>query len=661
MYTVDIDTGGTMTDALVSDGDRRHSFKTDTTPHDFTVSFRHCLEAASQELGFDSTTAFLREVSIIRWSSTITTNVLGERRGARVGILVSAGHETDLYGDGESSVVGDLIAANHIIGMSADPDRQEILDSVKKLLESSVRRVCVSRAGSFPDNTVEKHIKAVIEEQYPDHFLGSVPVLLGSEMAQIGHDQTRAHYSLMNAYTHSQLAQALFKAEDILRDDYNWERPLFIGHTSGGVAKVGKTKSVDTIESGPVFGTFGGAYIAREYGIDHAVCFDVGGTTSKVSIIRNGEPVFQRGGQLMGIPVQTSFAMLRSLAIGGGSIARVTDGTVRLGPESMGAAPGPACYDLGGDRATLTDAILVLGYLDPAGFLGGRRELSIDRARAALAEHVGDPLGLSVEAAARAVRDQAASELAALVRNTLAEAGVSAAETALFLFGGNGPTLGAFVAEAVGIDRAYAFDLGPVFSAFGSAISDVVHVYERGVGTTFGPEAETRIRAVAADLYLQAGRDLRGEGFDPADATFTAELEFGEHETVAGVVRIESGPDADDAWSEAAKKAVADSDIDTTRWPLLLIRLSARHAIGTHRLQPSDRQASAGAGKTRGLVFREDQSQPQPFHRWEDLGPGSEVVGPAIINGATLTCPVPPGWALRVDEYGNAAMENRQS
>lgn len=656
MYTVDIDTGGTMTDALVSDGDRRHSFKTDTTPHDFTVSFRACLEEAAQALGYDSTAAFLKNVALIRWSSTITTNVLGERRGSRVGLLVSAGHEKDLYGEGQSAVVGDLVAAENVIGLSADPDAKEILDSVKRLLENSVRRVCVSREDAFPDNAVEKRIKVLIEEQYPDHYLGSVPVLLGSEMAQIGHDQTRAHYSVMNAYTHAQLANSLFKAEDLLREDYGWERPLFIGHTTGGVAKVSKTKAVDTIESGPVFGTFGGAYVAREYGIDNAVCVDVGGTTTKVSVVKDGEPVFQRGGKLMGVPVQTSFATLRSLAIGGGSIARVVDGGIKLGPESMGAAPGPACYGLGGDRATLTDAIVCLGYLDPKAFLGGRRELDVEQARKAIDVHVAEPLGLSVEAAARAVRDQATAQLGGLVKATLQEADLPAEGTAMFTFGGNGPTLGAFVAEAVGIDRVFAFDLGPVFSAFGAAISDVAHLYERGVGIGWDDAGRDTILETAGDLHAQAERDLRGEGFDPGRAEYTVELEFGKHQEVAGTVRFAAPATADTDWFAAADRTVAESGLDVGRWPLQLIRLSVRYAIGTQTLQKSERVAKEGANETRTMAFHDDGTS-GPVYRWESLGPGSSVNGPAMINGATLTCPVPPGWSLRVDEYGNAAMQ----
>ncbi len=656
MYTVDIDTGGTMTDALVSGGDQRHTFKTDTTPHDYSVSFTECLDAGAQALGYDSTAAFLKDVSIIRWSSTITTNVLGERRGSKVGLLVSAGCEENLYGNGASEIVGELVDAENIIGMSADPEPKEILDSVKQLLENSVRRVCVSRENAFPDNAIEKRIKALIEDQYPDHFLGSVPVLLGSEMAQIGHDQTRAHYSVINAYTHTQLATALFKAEDLLREQYQWERPLFIGHTTGGVAKVGKTKAVDTIESGPVFGTFGGAYIAREYGIANAVCFDVGGTTSKVSIIKDGQPVFQRGGRLMGIPVQTSFAMLRSLAIGGGSVAKTENGKLLLGPESMGAAPGPACYGLGGKQATLTDALVVLGYLDPTAFLGGRRNLDVEQARAAIKTNVAEPLELSVTDAALAVLDQAATQLAELVKSTLAEANLGAPGIALFTFGGNGPTLGAFVAEKLDIESVYAFDLGPVFSAFGSAISDVVHSYERGVGAQLNADNEEQILAAAKNLYLQATRDLQGEGLDAGKAQFAVELEFGKHEELAGSVRYETGTTVDEQWFESARKSAEKSNIDTHKWPLMLIRLTVSYALDSQDMQKSERQTKAGAGEERTMVFAQGRDASHPVYRWENLGPGSEIEGPAMINGATLTCPIPPGWQVNLDDYGNAKL-----
>jgi N-methylhydantoinase A/oxoprolinase/acetone carboxylase beta subunit len=637
MLTIDIDTGGTMTDALVTDGEVRHCIKVDTTPHDFTVSLQNCLKEAAKLYGIEALDEFLSRVSLIRWSSTITTNVLAERRGAKVGLLVTEGHEADLYGEGRSEIIDELVAADAVIGLPRNPEAKDILLGVKSLLESGVRRICVALSGSFPDDSGERAIKRVIEDQYPDHIIGSVPVLLGSEMAQIGHDQTRAHYSAMNAYTHSHLATSLYKAEDVLRDEHGWRGTLLIGQTSGGVARIGKTKAVDTIESGPVFGTFGGAFVAREYGLKDVVCFDVGGTTTKCSIVRNGEPVYQRGGLLMEIPVETSFAMLRSAAIGGGSIARVKGGRLTLGPESQGAAPGPACYALGGREATLTDAILLLGYLDPNGFLGGRRKLSVEHARKVIETRVAKPLGLSIEQAAMVIRDEAVAVMADLIANTLGEAALKAADTALFAFGGNGPMFGALVAERLGMAQAYAFDFGPVFGAFGSSISDVAHVYERGVGRAANDPAT---HAAAQLLYEQAQRDLRGEGFEPAAAKYRYELE-GED----GNVRLDGNgaPQADLFSAEGSK-------------PVSLLRLTARFEVGANRLQQRKERRESVKPGTRAMHFNGRGPESLPTHAWEQLNVGDRIIGPAMVNGATLTCPVPPKWTLTVDPYGNAAM-----
>ena len=249
MYTVDIDTGGTMTDGLVWDGTTMVTVKVDTTPHDLTVSFRELLGEAASRLGFGRDLgAFLDEVSLIRWSSTITSNTLAERKGAKLGLLVRPGSERSLYGDGPSPAVGTLVAERNVVGIGADAggqsaDAQGVLDAVRRLLEDGARRICVS-LDSFPETRQEQAVKRIVESQYRDHYLGSVPVLLASDMAQVDDGQTRTHCALINAYVHSQLATSLFKAEDMLRYDEGWTGALLVGHTNGGVARVGKTKAV---------------------------------------------------------------------------------------------------------------------------------------------------------------------------------------------------------------------------------------------------------------------------------------------------------------------------------------------------------------------------------------------------------------------------------
>ena len=653
MLTVDIDTGGTMTDALVSNGVLRHSFKVDTTPHDYTVSFTHCLSEAAKALNFPDVEAFLREVGIIRWSSTITTNVLAERRGAKVGLLVDKGHEKDLYGQGMSRVVGEIVDDSNIIGLSHTPSPAEVLAAVKELLEGGVRRICICLKDSFPDNSRERQIKEIIEDQYPDHIIGAVPVLLGSEMIALRHDQTRVHYSLMNAYTHNQLANSLFKAEDILRDDYRWNGPLLVGHTNGGVARIGKTKAVDTIESGPVFGVFGGAHMAQAYHLTNAVCFDVGGTTTKCSIVKNQAPVFQRGGELMETPVQSSFAMLRSAAVGGGSIAHVQDGLVSLGPKSMGAAPGPACYGLGGTSPTLTDALLVLGYLDPNNFLGGKRILQTRLAYEVIERDIAKPLGISVEVAALSIRDQAVEIMKDLVQSTLAEAQLDATQATLFSFGGNGPMFATFLADKLHMKDAYAFDLGPVFSTFGSAVSDVVHVYEQGVDGGF--EAG-RVALALNELRNQAMRDLRGEGFNVADAASTWEIDVGNSDDQATTVSVSLPLDTENDPTTALHAEINAKGLSAQ--PMLLLRLTTRLALDSHEIAPLTSGTTGQPSGKRVVHFDASGGKDTPVIQWESLTTGASLQGPAIINGATLTCPLPPGWSLSVDDYGNAKLSH---
>jgi acetophenone carboxylase len=641
MYTVDIDTGGTMTDGLVWDGTSLVSIKVDTTPHDLTVSFREVLAEAARSLGFgDDLRAFLDQVALVRWTSTITSNTLAERNGAKLGLLVRRGEERSLYGDGPSPAVGTLVAEHDVIGLADDADEQAVLGGVRRLLEDGTRRICVG-LDSFPETRREQAVKRVVERQYPDHYLGAVPVLLGSEMAQVDDDATRTHCALINAYVHGQLASSLFRAEDLLRYDEGWAGALLVGHGNGGVARVGKTKAVDTIESGPVFGTHAAAWYARRYGLDRVVCLDVGGTTAKASVVEAGQPRYTREGEVFGIPIRTPVALLRSAVLGGGSIARPGDaGGLALGPRSMGAAPGPACYGLGGDQATLTDAFLVLGYLDPEGFLGGRRRLDVGRARAALEQRVAEPLGSSVEDAARRVADAAVGIVAELVGSTLARAGIDPGDAVLFAFGGNGGLFAAPVAERLGIPTARVFALGPVLSAFGSAVSDVVHVHERslGVGADEGRDA---VASAVAALEAAGRRDLAGEGFDPDRAAIEVELDVRDGDRR----RTVRGRDAGQAL--AALDGATRVDV---------VRVRARHHLQSAEPPPRPPDGTPAPPVVRTLLLTEGGSAQAPVHDWTRLASGTRIGGPALAAGGSMTCLVRPGWTLEVDELGDAVL-----
>ena len=628
MYNVDIDTGGTMTDGLVSGNGQVLALKVETTPHDVTIAFVDILEAAREALHFADLRSLLAEVEVIRWSSTITSNVLAQRVGPKLGLLVSAGHESDLYdASASTTVVGTLVSAEDITGIAQDADEQTVRVAIKSLLDKGIRRINVSLAGAFPDASDELRIVEMIADDYPDHFLGSIPALAGSEVVLRPDDATRTIASLINAYVHPALATSLYRAEEIVRDEHGWQGNVLIGHVNGGVARIGKTKAFDTIESGPLFGTHACAAAAARYGDAKVLAIDVGGTTAKASAVQDGRVVLKESGDFFDIPLQLDLPLLRSIALGGGSVARLVDGKVTLGPDSMGAAPGPACYGLGGRKATITDAFLVAGLIAPDAFLGGRRVLDVERARATLEKH----LGTDADTAARAVVEAAWDAVARLARETAEEVGWDPADCTFYAYGGNGPLFITAVADRLGARKARFFRYGNVYSAYGSAISDVVHVYESAL------VGAGHLDTVAEQLAGSAQRDLRGEGLDAAAAALEWELRSPE-----GAVRG-SGP------SPATLTAELNG-VPT------LVRLTARYPLPSLELPMVGGAVTAVPTGSRPSPY--GPSGALPTYDAGRLG-ATEMAGPLLADGGTYTWLVTDGWSLTTDAHGDASLTRK--
>lgn len=631
MFNIDIDTGGTMTDGLVSGNGQVLSLKVETTPHDVTIAFVDILEAARHALDFPDLRSLLAEVEVIRWSSTITSNVLAQRVGPKLGLLVSAGHEQDLYdASAAQTILGSIIAPEDITGIPDDADEATVRQAIKSLLDRGIRRINVSLKDAFPDASAEQRIVEMITSEYPDHFLGSIPALAGSDVVLRPHDETRTIASLINAYVHPALATTLYRAEEIVRDQHGWTGNVLIGHINGGVARIGKTKAFDTIESGPLFGTHACATAAAGHGEDKVIAVDVGGTTAKVSAVVDGAVVTKEAGDFFDIPLRLDLPVLRSIALGGGSVAKEVDGQVVLGPESMGAAPGPACYGLGGRKATITDAFVVAGFVSPTAFLGGKRTLDVDKARAALEKHVGSALGVDAEGAAQAVLTQAWDDVAQLARETAAEVGWDPAECSVYAYGGNGPLFVTEVAERLGARSARFFRYGSVYSAYGSAISDVVHVYESAIVS--GADLDT----VGEELLDLAHRDLRGEGFDPAGATFVWEPR-----NASGTGRGEGGRPSD--------------ALDGVEGAPRLLKLTARHPLPRLQ-QPEVTGSSAGASGSRSSPYGPGGA----LNIYEEAAVvDQQMDGPLLVDGGSYTWLVTDGWSLTTDRRGDAALTRK--
>ena len=604
--TVSIDTGGTFTDGYFTRDGQAARVKVDTTPHDLTEGLGRAVAEGAAALGYPSVPALLLDTDAFRFSSTIGTNSIIQRSGPRVGLLVSAGAAATLYGDGPSPLY-DTFLRRDLVAEITDPlDGAEVRAAVRRLLVGGARVLVASLLGSDADPGGEEAIKHTVYAEYPRHYLGAVPCLIASEVTPRSGAERRTATAVINAYLYPDMVKALYKADEDLRRQ-GYPHPLLIVHASGGVARVAKTKAVETYSSGPVGGVFGSARMAAVYGLPAVVTMDIGGTSTDVSLILDGRVPFEAHPEVGRIGVHTPRVRVDAIGAGGGSIARPApgDGGFTVGPESVGAVPGPAAYGLGGTQAAVVDAEVVLGHLDPAWFLGGRRKLDAGRARAALQRIAGD---LAVEEAASAVHRALVEVAAAKVAAMTAGSGVPAAEVALFAFGGAGGLVAAEVAERAGLGAVYCFAASAVFSAFGIAGMDLAHTYE----TTPGEGLAERLAALAE----RAALDVAGEGFDPAALTYTVET------------------DGDGA----------------------VVRLRAAVSIP---IAPLVGQPAAGAtGSLRGQreVWRSGGWITVPVHDRDQLGPGAAIGGPALVESVDTTIVVPEGTTLTVDDLGTAVL-----
>jgi N-methylhydantoinase A len=662
VLTADIDIGGTLTDGIFIDGEKLVCAKVDTTPHDLTVCLLDCLTQGAEQLGYADIDAFLENVELIRWSTTITSNVLAEFSGPRIGVLVSHGHEKDLYAKQPCGIVlGKLLSERDVIGVGEDTNETGIMNSVRSLLESGVRRICVSLQGANRRPEREIQIKRIIGEQYPDHFLGSVPVLAGSDISKSEDDATRTYCAILNAYTHGALAATLFKAEDDLRETHHYTGAFLVSHINGGVAGVSKTKAIDTIESGPILGIQGSAYLAKTYGISDVIALDVGGTTAKVSVLRNAESVQRKPSDFFGIPVQISLPYLRSMALGGGSVVKSQSngehGKIALGPESMGSLPGPACYNLGGEKPTLTDAFVAAGLINPEYFLGGTKPIDLEAARSVIREFVAQPRNTTVEEACRAIIDRALESIADLIAEAGSGLGRNASEHSLFAYGGNGGLFACGVAEKTGIRQVYVFSLGPVFSAFGSSVSDISHVYERVAQIKLPSQwAVEELQKILGDIKAESLRDLLGEGIKPDRIELSIELELSRLGQAPTTIACSEAALRDE--TSLLEACVAKFRSGQEPITVELIRIRVRKAmpkpgLAARTLQGTD-SSPAIKGK-RKVAWGSSKGEAQ-LYRWEALQPGNCLEGCAVLEGANSTYFVPEGWKLGVDRFGNALL-----
>lgn len=627
---INVDNGGTLTDICVIDGAMVYRTKTLTTPHDLSRCLLDGLRKASRAVyGEEDLVALLASTDHLRYSTTQGTNALVERKGPRLGLLLTGTLAiADLRAAPAAGELFDIIIGGRVqmldAALSGESLELAVVQAINALGSAGANRIVVAGGGTARAET-EALIKRILLRRFPQHLLGAMPILYSQEVVEDADDVRRTWTALFNAFLHPAMERFLYSAEHQLRE-HKAGKPLLIFRNDGHSARVAKTIALKTYSSGPRGGMEGARSIAAHYGYSHLLSMDVGGTTTDIGEVRDGAVRAHARGRVEGIEISFPLCDVASVGVGGSSIIRVVDGAIVVGPHSVGSAPGPACFGLGGVDPTITDAFLVQGLLDPTSFFGGDLHLDVERARAVIADKIAAPLACDIDQAAASMEQAWVAKVAgSLQRFTRIDD-----DTVLAAFGGGGPFVVCKVAEAAGIRRVLIPGLAAVFSAFGLGFSDIGHRYEAPLATADA----AGLRAVLEELTEQARRGMYAEGFDLADCEIDRTLQIA---SAAGERQCALPTDElpDDLPADAA----------------LSVSLQVCHRIAQPELRGGFAQAApavaVAAGQRSVLLGGERRSV--PLYRAETLAEGAVAEGPAVLEESFFTCRIDPGWRLEIN------------
>lgn len=640
---INIDNGGTLTDICIMTDDTVTKTKVLTTPYDLSKCFFEGLQKASGVIyGEQNVPRLLEEVDLIRYSTTQGTNAICERKGPRLGLIIDANaadlpvrlaeHDPEVY----EALVGDRVVFLEGAEVTGPNAEVEVVKAINQLTAAGANRLVVSFGGdAFLD--LENRFKKVVLRKYPRHLLGAVPVLYGSDLTTDRDVVRRTWTALINSFLHPAMEAFLFNAENRLRA-YRTKNPLLIFRNDGDASRVAKTVAIKTYSSGPRGGMEGMKTYARLYNMPDVVAIDVGGTTTDIGQCLDGKVAEIRRGHVEGISVSFPLCEIMSAGAGGSSIFKTVNGRIVIGPESVGAVPGPACFGRGGKEATITDASLLSGLFDPKSFFGGGMGLDLDRAATAVTLSIAKPLGIGLDDALlqmeHAYEDKIAVELHRFTKISK--------DTVLLAFGGAGPLNACGVAEKAGIGKVTVPKLAAVFSAFGIGSCDISQRYSQ----TLSANTDKAVADALAALEIKASRDMFAEGCAPDDYRIESVL-VGE---MADGTELNCPPSGDRGFP--AKLASAKSvDLE------LRAVKSLRQDSGKSGSFVEGAPAKAAGSRT--VLTRAKGRIDVPVYQLSQLQAGDHAAGPAILEEDYFTCRVLDGWSFVISDAGDILLNKR--
>jgi N-methylhydantoinase A len=675
-----VDIGGTFTDVAVEENGRCWTGKVLTTPH---APEEGVLEAVRRVL--DEAGLAPEDIALVIHGTTLATNAIIERKGARTALLTTEGFRDVLAMGNEARY--DQYDLNIELPQPLVPRRwrlpvPERLDNEGKVLrpldEEAVRRqvaflraegiesLAIGFLHAFVNPAHERRAAEIVAEMWPE-----LPVSLSSEVSPEMREWERFSTTVANAYVQPLMARYLRRLEGGLREA-GLSCPLFLMLSGGGLTTIETAVRfpIRLVESGPAGGAIFSAHVAKERGLKRVLSFDMGGTTAKICLIDDYAPQTARHFEVArvgrfkkgsGLPLRIPVIEMVEIGAGGGSLARVDAlGRIQVGPESAGADPGPACYGRGGERPAVTDANLLLGRYDPERFAGGTLRLHPERARAALAAHIGRRLGLSPEMAALGVVEMVDENMANAARVHAIESGKGFSDRVLIAFGGGGPVHATRVAEKIGIRRILVPSGAGVGSAIGFLRAPVAYEVVRSLYQRVATFDVAAVNALLADMAAEAEAVVAAGSFGaPMRESRLAYMRYvgqGHEIAVPLPARALAAADVEDIraaydaeYTRCYDRPVPGSDVEVLSFAVAVATIA-------EPVEPAGEVFDTAPPRpVRHLPVRDTTTgevADWPVYERDAFTPGAAIGGPAIVAEAETSTLVGRGWRCRMDGLG---------
>jgi N-methylhydantoinase A len=677
---VGIDVGGTFTDVTAFDEDRSELVavrKYLSDPAEPAAVMEAITADLARDFGADS-------VALILHGSTAALNTLLEGRGVKVGLLTTRGFR-DVYEIGRQwrgenvfnlfapaprmlltrdriFEIGERLGAR---GEVVEPlAAEDVADAARKLVAAGVEAVAVCFLFAYANPAHEQAAAEIIRAIAPGLYLS-----LSHEVNPEWREYERTASTVANAYIGPPVARYLGGLEQLSLRRFPRSRALMMKSDGGAAsARMLARTPIQTVMSGPVAGVIGGRHLGDVKGIDNLITFDTGGTSSDMAVLP-GAPLFKSEVTVARHPLRTHTVDIETIGAGGGSIAAVQlGGVLKVGPQSAGAKPGPACYGRGGSEPTLTDALVGLGHLNPTALLEGAMPIDGAKAREAVIARVAEPLGLSPTEAAWGILRVLATNVVVAMRTITVERGYDPREFTLVPFGGMGPTIAGMVAAELGIGRILIPRDPGTFSAHGMLVTDVRQERSLTRITPLDGASPAELEAIFADMEAQALDDLIREQF-PRERLQTyrrAGMRYRgqSYEVAVPVTSLRGAQDMaalihrfHDAHRRRYGHMAQAEAVEIVNFQVTAVGLIPKPAMQTFDAPAAGAQPQAAPPAVRQVYFNAGDPSDVPVLRRSALAPGLCIAGPAVIEEKTSTTVLYPGQRATIDAYLNIEVE----